>query len=405
MILAQSFIARQPRSLLDDLNRESGRIYTLTMVEHWRIKNRKDIWLSQYGAMRVNDALAGESILHAHSKDAAQEGFYKACKVSKALIAKGVDTKYPHKRKMFRTTAWKKKGIKVNSEHLLLSRAKGLKPIVVLIPEQLQGFSFDEVRLVYNQSSRRYYWHATYDDGLEPEIPQGQEVVAVDLGEVHPAAVCSQKEAQVISCRELRSSIQGNNKMIAKITERQSKLTKRSRRWRKLQATKAKKLAQSKLKQRDICHKISRAIVDFAVEHKASKIVIGDVRDVANKVSLSKSSNQKISQWTHGIIQDYVAYKSAMKGIQVKLRDEAFTSQSCPCCGNRQKPKGRMYKCSKCGWQGHRDGQVGAPNILSLELFGELSRVLVPSVKYRHPYLIHKGKRSQVDTLQVAGNS
>jgi len=57
------------------------------------------------------------------------------------------------------------------------------------------------------------------------------------------------------------------------------------------------------------------------------------------------------------------------------------------------------------GWIGHRDGQVGAPNILSLELFGELSRVLVPEVKYRHPYFLKSGltgKRSQADTLQVA---
>jgi len=148
--------------------------------------------------------------------------------------------------------------------------------------------------------------------------------------------------------------------------------------------------------------------VDFAVSQKASKIVIGDVRKIADKIALSKSSNQKISQWPHGIIQNYVTYKAAMKGIEVKIIDESYTSQSCPCCGNLKKPKGRMYKCSICGFVGHRDGQVGAPNILSLELYGELSRVLVPEVKYRHPYFLKsgfKGKRSQAGTLQVAGNS
>src|SRR6266545_3116706 len=52
LILTQSFRARQPKSLLDDCNRESGRIYSQTVADHWRIYRKKDIWISQYSAMR-----------------------------------------------------------------------------------------------------------------------------------------------------------------------------------------------------------------------------------------------------------------------------------------------------------------------------------------------------------------
>jgi putative transposase len=376
------------------------------MVEHWRIKRNKDLWLSQYDAMRINDALSGKTTLHSHSRDAAQEAFYKACKTTKALKEAGIDARYPHKRKMFRTTCWKKSGIKVKDDKLYLAKARGLEPVIVSLPENLQGFQFDEVRLVFCQSSRRYSWHVVYDDKVKIQQATGNEVIAVDLGEIHPAAACSKTEAVVFSCRELRSIVQGNNKMRAEISEKQSRKTKHSRSWNKLQQSRSKKLGKFKLVQRDICHKVSRAVVDFAEEQKASMIVIGDLRDMADGVSKGNLVNQKLSQMPHGIIRGYIEYKSKQKGMETALQNEAYTSQTCPSCGNRKKPKGRVYECSKCGWTGNRDGQVGAPNILSLHIHGKLGRVLISQTKYRHPYLVRDmGKRSHADTMQVACNS
>ncbi|MBQ7895447.1 MAG: transposase, partial [Oscillospiraceae bacterium] len=43
--------------------------------------------------------------------------------------------------------------------------------------------------------------------------------------------------------------------------------------------------------------------------------------------------------------------------------DPAYTSQTCPVCGTRHKMKDRRYKCSTCGYLGHRD-IVGAMNII-----------------------------------------
>ena len=48
MILTQVFRATQPKSVLDECNMESGRIYTRTMVEHWRIFRKHAVWLSQF---------------------------------------------------------------------------------------------------------------------------------------------------------------------------------------------------------------------------------------------------------------------------------------------------------------------------------------------------------------------
>jgi hypothetical protein len=140
-----------PRTEADALNRESARIYTSVLVTHYRIYRRSHQrhWLSPTAAERLNDyhTRHQQPLLHAHSKDAAQQGFYKACKTAKTNREQGA--KYPHKRKIWRTTVWKQTGIRRQDNALLLARARGLAPIRVALPPTLQAaHSFREVRLV-----------------------------------------------------------------------------------------------------------------------------------------------------------------------------------------------------------------------------------------------------------------
>ena len=139
-------------------------------------------------------------------------------------------------------------------------------------------------------------------------------------------------------------------------------------------------------------------MVEFAVERKAGEIVVGDVRDVAKNGKLGRKSNHKVSNWSHGRLRKHIEYKAEAEGIRVSLVNEAYSTQTCPNCGHRKKPKGRVYTCPACGFRGHRDA-VGAANILSLYLFGELARMPAHEPKYRFPYWV---KRSPADTRQVA---
>jgi putative transposase len=402
MIRTHVFKATQPKSLLDDLNQESGRIYTSVTVEHWRIMRHSEVWLSPFTQMRYNDFLHPDTTLHAHSRDAAQQGFAKACKTAKALKKNG-DTKarYPYKRKKFRTTSWKNTGIRVKSGVALLARARGIEPVRVELPEALSGKEFVEARLVYNKRSSKYEWHFVVDDGIETSMRAEGCVVAVDMGEIHPAACTNGTDALVVSARELRSTGQGLAKKIANLDEMRARCKKGSRRHKRLSKAKAKARTRKEYKQRDILHKVSRAVVEYAVESGAKEIVVGDVREIADGVDIGKKTNQKISLWPHGKLRGYIEYKALALGIATVLQEERYTSQTCPGCGKRQKPRGRVYRCSECKWTGHRDGQVGAPNILSKYLFGECGRVFIPNQpKYRHPYIT--GKRSRADTAHVA---
>lgn len=88
----------------------------------------------------------------------------------------------------------------------------------------------------------------------------GDNFVAVDLGEINPAAATDGEEGMVVSCRALRSLNQYTNKRLAELSHKQAAKVKGSRGWRRLQRRKNRFLAQQRRRKRDIEHKISREV-------------------------------------------------------------------------------------------------------------------------------------------------
>ena len=393
-----------PKTAADALNLASGAIYTRTLVTHYRVYRMRGTrtrhWLSLHAAKRLNDYLTRDEVpvLHAHSKDAAQEGFYKAYTTAK--VNRGAGAHYPHRRKRFRTTIWKQSGIRIRERAILLARAKYLTPITIPLPAWFQPDTMRllEVRLVWDRCERRYTWHLVVENGRQPKLATGTATVAVDLGEIHPAAATDSMTAVVVSCRELRAKRQYTAKRLAYLQARQSQCKRKSRRWWRLQCCKNRFRAKQQRRIRDAEHKISRAVVTYAVECQAGTLAIGDVRDIADAPAKGRHQNQKLSSWRHGKLRAYLTYKAEAEGITVVLVDEHHTSQTCPGCGRRHKPVGRTYRCPDCRFQAHRD-IVGAVNILSRQLHGVVGKVRPPpSPMYRHPFLT--GKRSGRGTGQ-----
>jgi putative transposase len=393
-----------PHATADALNRASGTIYTQVLMNHWRVVRHKGCWLSEKTGTRWSDSCLAVKPLHAHSIDAAQQGFYRACATTRALRKAGIpDAKFPHWRKRFRTTIWKSTAIKKDGAMLTLSNGKGNRPLTIALPAPLAAvLRVLEVRLVFEKKARRYTWHVVVENGKQPRPAPGTNVVSVDLGEVHPAVVGDAEEATLITCRERRHEQQGHNKRLSSITQALSRTMKGSRQHKRLVCAKSRMKAKHARVLRDMEHKISRALVDVAVERQADTIVMGDVRDVADGVDLSKQTNQKISGWSHGKIRLYVEYKAQAEGIRLVLQDEHYTSQTCPQGGHRHKPRGRVYTCGQCGFSGHRD-VVGQINILSAYMYGEPGKIAAPPlVKHRMPHNLRLMRRRQ-DTGQSQG--
>ncbi len=141
MIRTHKIRCNLERAAADALNLESGRIYMAVLVEHWRIMRQTGHWLSPFGEERYNDFLDADRprLLHAHSIDAAQQGFAKASKTTKTAKKLNPKARYPHWPKKFRTTIWKNTAIHVEHDHLELSNGQGNPKITIARPVELGG--------------------------------------------------------------------------------------------------------------------------------------------------------------------------------------------------------------------------------------------------------------------------
>ena len=80
------------------------------------------------------------------------------------------------------------------------------------------------------------------------------------------------------------------------------------------------------LKVEDYLHKVSRYLVDFALEHQINTIVIGNNKNWKQSSSLGKVTNQAFVSIPHQKLIDKIWYTAQLCGIQVILTDESYTS-------------------------------------------------------------------------------
>ena len=80
------------------------------------------------------------------------------------------------------------------------------------------------------------------------------------------------------------------------------------------------------LKVEDYLHKVSRYIVNFALENQINTIVIGNNKNWKQSSSLGKDTNQAFVSIPHQKLIDKICYKAELCGIQVILTEESYTS-------------------------------------------------------------------------------
>ena len=260
-----------------------------------------------------------------------------------------------------------------------------------------------EVSLVYNRHTHIYEFHATYETQPASYKADRGRVVAVDLGEIHPIVSFDGVSSEIYNGRYLRSLVQYREKFKAVINALLSRCQRGSRRWKKLKRAKHRTLYNLKNLIRDVRHKITSRFVSTCKSKKVETIVIGDIKHIRQSMDYSKKVNQKLHQWAFGKITDMITYKAKAVGLEVDTESEHYTSQTCPSCGHRKKPKQRTYQCGQCDWRGHRD-VVGASNILTKYqgwLFNPVVGAVVSPAGIRyHPDLCRLDKWSPFSGLK-----
>jgi putative transposase len=106
---------------------------------------------------------------------------------------------------------------------------------------------------------------------------------------------------------------------------------------------------------KDINHKVSKQIVNYAVTHRKS-IVLEDLGKIRDSKKCGKYVQK--SNWSYFQLEQYVKYKASLRGVSVVYVDPRNTSKGCSRCGNVNNVNGKKFKCKQCGHIDHRDANA-----------------------------------------------
>jgi len=279
------------------------------------------------------------------NRDKKSTKYYKSIP---SVIAKGLSGKYQKNKKIKKIThivipIYGDKGevVKVEGDGIRIPRLFKKEVIPAEFPRPIIG------HILYVEIFKRdkeWYLSYCYKTPCENNA-ETSNVIGVDRNAVGNVAVMANPKTGKV--RKLGSDV--------------SKITENYRNRRKnLQKANAKKMLKKLSKKqsnrvRDINHKVSRSIVDWARENKAAIVIenLGKIKD-------SKKCGRyvKKSQWAYYQLELFIGYKAALLGIPIWKVNPAFTSKACSRCGTINVPNGKRFVCTSCGHFDHRDANA-----------------------------------------------
>lgn len=363
------------RRRLDAAQMEAARVWTLCRDLHLEARRAHLPWPNRDDLQK---ATKGRFALHSQTVQMICHKFLTNVENTQQVRKRNRRIRYPYKDKRFHALYWPAQAVSVERGRIVLPMGRGRPSLILRV--NLPAVA-GACKIVWNDS---YELHVTMTQALAAE-PPGQERAAIDLGEIHQAAVTTSAGiALVVSGRGIRSIKRRRNQALGQIARKRARCRRGSKRWRKLQRARRKVSARAGRQVRDLRHKGARRVVDFCVQQSVGTVYIGNPGGVRRRPA-GRHHNQRMAQWEYGKDIEYLTHTCAQRRIESFTDTERGTSSRCPVCGKRQrKPKGREWICRnpECGFQGHRD-VVGSANMHRIA-YGEM--IPFPSqITYRRP--------------------
>jgi putative transposase len=340
---------------------EAAQVWNCCMETHKAARLHHERWP---GRTELQKVTKGRFALHSQSVQMVVHAFLANVLATWQLrqTFPQMKMRYPYKTKRFYPVSWPAQAVSRERGRVVLPMGKGRKSVVLPLD------------LPENSRSCTLVWNNGFELHVCVEIPTPSNVpgdvhATVDLGEIHLAAVTTNTgKALIVTGRGIRTLKRERTKQLRRLTKKQSKCTKYSRRWKKLQHAKNKQCRRAQRRIRNQRHQATRQVINFCVENKVGSLFIGNPHGVRNHNN-GKHQNQRMSLWEYGKDIDYLTHKSKQAHMSSFTGSERGTSSQCPSCGHKHKPRNRQWHCKHCGFKGHRD-LVGSVNMHRLA-FGE----------------------------------
>jgi putative transposase len=339
---------------LKEAQMEAARVWNLCMDTHKQARMTHVKWPGQ---RELEQETKGLFALNAQAVQQITHAFLANVETTRTLRKEHPEMhmKYPWRTKRFYPVKWPAQAVHREKGRVILPMGRG-NPSLVL-----------PIALLENSGACTLVWNRGFELHVCLEVPQAEDApgtiqATVDLGEIHLAAVTTNAGAAlIVTGRGIRSLKRQRSQQLGQLAKKQSRCTKYSCRWKKLQRAKHKVCRRAERRIRDLRHKATRQVIDFCVENEVGRLFIGNPHGVRRE-NRGRHHNQRMAQWEYGRDIDYLTHKSKQARILSFTGSERGTSSRCPRCGHKHKPNGRNWACRVCGFVGHRD-LVGSINM------------------------------------------
>jgi IS605 OrfB family transposase len=201
----------------------------------------------------------------------------------------------------------------------------GIEKIRIPFPERLVQKKIKEVRIIPQFNGKFFSIEYVYEQENEPAEVDSTRAIAIDLGLDNLATCVDSKTGAsfILDGRKLKSINQHWNKERARLQSIADK--------QQLHGT-TERIARMTLKRNnqvmDAIRKSARYIINYCIENRVGKIVIGNNLDFKRGITLGKVNNQNFTQIPLGKLRGNLANLCERYGIQYVEQEESYTSKA-----------------------------------------------------------------------------
>jgi len=184
-----------------------------------------------------------------------------------------------------------------------------------------------------------YYLNVTQSKGA-PELTETNDTLGIDLGVVQLATDSTGQSFSGAKVHEVRIRYHKRRREVQRVGTRSAK-----RRLKKLSG-------REKRFQKDVNHKISKALVHKAVQSRKA-LALEDLTGIRESTTVRRENRYERHSWAFYQLRMYIAYKAAWASIPVRFVDPRNTSRTCSECGHCEKANRQSqssFKCKQCGF-------------------------------------------------------
>ena len=197
---------------------------------------------------------------------------------------------------------------------------------------------------------KRGNWYFAVTIKISDKETTNSNVMGIDIG-LRQLAVVSIKNSQG---KEINRQFH-NGKEAGFIRKKYRSLRRKLGQSKKVKAIKTINDKEQRW-MRDLNHKISRQLVNLAVQEQVGTIIMEGLDNIRNTAKSLNRADRSLHSWTFYQLQQFIEYKAELAGIKVEYINPKYTSQSCSKCTKVKKSnrKANLYSC-ECGNHIHSD--------------------------------------------------